>query len=245
MGSRSVTKLLTFCVDSALQGNEESLKETTIGIFCFGRTPGYDTKLDPIVRVTARRLRSKLELYYQNEQESHDLRIVLPKGTYVPRFHGRSAQTATMESLTDEMPIYPGPVLAGDVNPTPAEKVLVETQHAPIVRTSWLVPAALGLLLFSLISSGALILTYTHFHRDTKSMASQDNLAHPASVAESPTPTEAGVSNTGNQIQIPSQVLDDAPLLAAPKVAEVQGESHVQPVAITVDHMVTSVEPRL
>ncbi len=81
---RQTARILCGCCSGS---NEESLKETALGISCFGRSPGYDTKLDPIVRVTARRLRNKLELFYQNEGENCDLRIVLPKGTYVPKFN--------------------------------------------------------------------------------------------------------------------------------------------------------------
>ncbi len=94
--SPSVARLLTFCVDAKLAGDEEILKETTIGISCFGRSPGYDTKQDPIVRVTARRLRKKLELFYQNEGESHKVQIALPKGGYVPLFERQPDQISAI-----------------------------------------------------------------------------------------------------------------------------------------------------
>jgi hypothetical protein len=83
--SPSLVKLLVFCVDTMLAGEEESLKETTIGVACFGRSPGYDPKIDPIVRVSARRLRGKLDLFYENEGREDAIRIDLPKGGYVPR----------------------------------------------------------------------------------------------------------------------------------------------------------------
>src|SRR5580698_7603192 len=94
--SPSLAKLLAFCVNTTLAGEQESLKETTIGVSVFGRPPGYDTKLDPIVRVNARRLRQKLELFYQTGG-SHEVQITIPKGTYVPRFERRSCATQDLD----------------------------------------------------------------------------------------------------------------------------------------------------
>jgi hypothetical protein len=93
-GSPSLAKLLTFCVNTTLAGEEESLKETTIGVLCFGRSATYDTKADPIVRVNARRLRRKLELFYEAEGREEKVRISLPKGSYIARFHRREEAIA-------------------------------------------------------------------------------------------------------------------------------------------------------
>ena len=49
------------------------------------------TRLDPIVRVQARNLRSRLEKYYETAGAEDPIRIELPKGTYVPVFHFRTA----------------------------------------------------------------------------------------------------------------------------------------------------------
>ena len=67
------------------------IKETVIGVDVFGRGPGYDPKVDGIVRTEARRLRLKLEEYYGGSGRQETLRIDLPKGAYVPFF----LQTAT------------------------------------------------------------------------------------------------------------------------------------------------------
>jgi WD40-like Beta Propeller Repeat len=115
--SPSLAKLLLFCVNTALAGEEESLKETTIGVLCFGRTPGYDTKADPIVRVNARRLRTKLELFYEGEGRNDEIRISLPKGSYIPKF-GRRAEEIVSSTVTvkpeafaePEIPVLPSAV---------------------------------------------------------------------------------------------------------------------------------------
>jgi Tol biopolymer transport system component len=60
------------------------LKEAVIGVQVFDRDPGYDPKTDSIVRVEARRLRTKLAEYYTGEGAGSAVRIELPKGSYVP-----------------------------------------------------------------------------------------------------------------------------------------------------------------
>src|SRR5579859_887927 len=60
-----LVRFLTFVVEETLAGRGDHLKESVIGVEVFGRDPGYDTKTDPIVRVQARRLRSKLETCYE------------------------------------------------------------------------------------------------------------------------------------------------------------------------------------
>jgi Tol biopolymer transport system component len=77
--------LLEFIVESALTRRGEGLKESLIGIQIFGRPADYDPKIDPVVRVSVGRLRTKLDEYYLREARE-SVRISLPKGTYVPSF---------------------------------------------------------------------------------------------------------------------------------------------------------------
>jgi hypothetical protein len=70
------------------------LKERTLGIEIFGRSPDYDTATDPIVRVTAAEIRKRIEHYYQNPETKDEIRIFLPPGSYALQFyapHGTSA----------------------------------------------------------------------------------------------------------------------------------------------------------
>src|SRR5271166_1074491 len=60
-----LVRFLSFVVEETLAGRGGGLKESVIGVEVFGRAPGYDPKVDPIVRVQARRLRAKLEAWYQ------------------------------------------------------------------------------------------------------------------------------------------------------------------------------------
>jgi hypothetical protein len=65
----------------------DSLKEQVIGVAVFDKDPvSFDSRIDPIVRNDARRLRRKLEVYYASEGRSDHLRIEIPKGGYAPVF---------------------------------------------------------------------------------------------------------------------------------------------------------------
>ncbi len=77
---------LRYIVGRVLAGEGSTLKEAVIGIEVFQRDAGYDPRIDPIVRVEARRLRSRLTEYYEGPGVSDPLRIDLPKGAYVPAF---------------------------------------------------------------------------------------------------------------------------------------------------------------
>jgi TolB-like protein/Tfp pilus assembly protein PilF len=100
-----MTRFLSFAVDEALRGNIAGLKETVIGTEVFDRTPSYDPRLDPIVRVEARRLRSKLRQYYEAEGITDEVLIDLPKGGYAPVFHRREIVAQPAVGVTNDATI--------------------------------------------------------------------------------------------------------------------------------------------
>src|SRR5262245_58614081 len=90
-GSDQLKRLLRLTVERAVSGQADLLKEYNLGLEVFQRPPDYDPKIDPIVRVQARRLRAKLDEYYAGEGSSDSLVIRIPKGAYVPVFDLRPA----------------------------------------------------------------------------------------------------------------------------------------------------------
>src|SRR5258706_972800 len=82
--STRMRQLLQFLVEATVANRSAELKETVVGTEVFGRAPDYDPKIDPVVRKEARRLRLKLQEYYQGSGASESARIDLPKGGYVP-----------------------------------------------------------------------------------------------------------------------------------------------------------------
>jgi len=96
-----LSRFLRFTVEQVLQGQTDSLKEYTLGVEVFDRREAYDPRIDAVVRVEARRVRSKLKEYYQSEGRGDSVLIDLPKGSYAPVFQKRElsrSRTARIRS---------------------------------------------------------------------------------------------------------------------------------------------------
>jgi len=87
--SEGLCGFLRYTVEETLQGHGEGLKEYLLGREVFGRGDDFDPRLDPIVRVQAGRLRTRLQEYYRAEGGAEELVIDYPKGSYKPLFHRR------------------------------------------------------------------------------------------------------------------------------------------------------------
>lgn len=88
--SQKCQLFLTYVVEEALAGRQESLKERVIGAEVFGRAPGFETSGDSIVRVKATEVRRRLAKFYK-DRAGGGLHIELPTGSYVPAFHWEAA----------------------------------------------------------------------------------------------------------------------------------------------------------
>lgn len=64
--SKRYPKLLRYVVDQTLGGRGDDIKERTIGVEAFGRSPDYDTNLDTVVRFSAAEVRKRLAVYYRD-----------------------------------------------------------------------------------------------------------------------------------------------------------------------------------
>jgi len=93
--SKRYPALLEYIVKNTLAGSSDQLKERTLGVEVFERSPTYDTNADTIVRYTAGEVRKRLLLYYSDDGQNSNLRISLPAGSYVPEFtfEGEEAET--------------------------------------------------------------------------------------------------------------------------------------------------------
>jgi hypothetical protein len=118
--SPRLIEFLRYCVETSVHGDAHQLKESTIGVSVFGRPPDYDPKLDPIVRVHARRLRDRLESFYETEGISEEIIVEIPKGGYVPSFGSRIPEA---RDLNVESP-------AVNVESPAAEELVVATECA-------------------------------------------------------------------------------------------------------------------
>jgi hypothetical protein len=84
--SKRYSNLLRFIVDRTLKGQIDDLRERTIGIEVFQRSPDYDSSIDPTVRVAASEVRKRLALYYAEPTRELELRIEVPVRSYVAEF---------------------------------------------------------------------------------------------------------------------------------------------------------------
>jgi len=84
--SKRYPNLLRYIVEQTLEGEQEELRERTLGVEVFGREPNYDTNADPIVRATAGEIRKRIAQYYHEHGHEGEIRIDLSPGSYVPVF---------------------------------------------------------------------------------------------------------------------------------------------------------------
>ncbi len=94
--STRLNSFLLYVCRCALEGRGEEITEQQIGIHVFHRSPNYNPGDDNIVRTTARQLRQRLALYYQEDGKSENVRLEIPRGGYHPIF----------TSVTEEHPEY-------------------------------------------------------------------------------------------------------------------------------------------
>jgi hypothetical protein len=95
-GSKRYPALLKYVVSKTLDGHSDELKERTLGVEVFDRSPDYDTNADPVVRFSASEVRKRLAQYYSECDESSQLLIQLPLGSYVPEFKPKGAAPNVM-----------------------------------------------------------------------------------------------------------------------------------------------------
>ncbi|MCU1335582.1 MAG: repeat-containing protein [Bryobacterales bacterium] len=103
--SERISRFLRFAVEHALAGSPT--KEYLVGVEVFDRAADYDPRVDPIVRVEARRLRAKLKTYYGSEKDTDQVVIEFPKGAYTPIFRLRDVTARPDPSGPTAMAVLP------------------------------------------------------------------------------------------------------------------------------------------
>ncbi len=146
----------------ALKGR--AINEQKIGQAVFGRSQDYDSAVDGIVRSQASRLRQRLDLYFEHEGADEPVRIVIPRGRYVPVFEPRTAEPP--HRLTCEPAAEPPNMGAA----SPLENAIVPVLPSPTRWLSWAVTAFLAL---------ALIALWVHDRRPTHTASVAAPVQHP------------------------------------------------------------------
>lgn len=102
--SDRLRRFLRFTVESKLSAQHERVKEYVLGREVFDRAEDYDPRIDPIVRVEARRLRSKLQEYYSGPGREEKIRLEYQRGTYLPAFT-RATRTSPLSEIKRRTPL--------------------------------------------------------------------------------------------------------------------------------------------
>jgi hypothetical protein len=97
--SQRSTALMRHLVEETLNGRSDGLKQRPIAIGVFHRASGFDADADPVVRIAAGEARKRLAQYYGDPENTGQIRIELPIGSYVPVF-----RFPNIESVVDERP---------------------------------------------------------------------------------------------------------------------------------------------
>jgi TolB-like protein/Flp pilus assembly protein TadD len=100
VNSGRLSRFLRFTVERATEGRADELKEYSLALSVFDKRDSFDSRFDPIVRVEAGRLRTRLKRYYETEGREDPVVIDLPKGSYVPRFASPQPAAPPIASAT-------------------------------------------------------------------------------------------------------------------------------------------------
>jgi hypothetical protein len=147
--SERLSSFLSCVCELTLSGRANEINEQKIGTMLFGRSPNYDSSIDGIVRTQASRLRQRLDLYFTGEGADEPIRIILPRGSYVPLFERQSAaKTVSNPSTTPDsqsIPISNSPVLLSGNSDAIAER------SANSARVAWALVAILLIAILTLL----------------------------------------------------------------------------------------------
>jgi TolB-like protein len=102
-------KFLQFVVEKTLAGEQDQIKEYTIGVNGLSKNKDFNPQVDAYVRIHARRLRQALSRYYFTDGKDDIVVVDIPKGAYVPTFRLLSAGSESLqdtEHTSGETPNY-------------------------------------------------------------------------------------------------------------------------------------------
>jgi hypothetical protein len=105
--SAQLSKFLLYISTATFEGRQHTLSEQHIGVAVFGREPDYDSAADTIVRSHALRLRRRLEQFFQKAGRQEPIRLVIPRGGYVPLFSPRDGDPSVSSETGPLEPKYP------------------------------------------------------------------------------------------------------------------------------------------
>jgi hypothetical protein len=161
VSSPSLCRFLRYIVEETLAGRASGIKEQAVGRVVFDRGHDFNPRLDPIVRVQARNLRSRLAKYYEGPGREDPIWIELPKGTYVPVFHEVGAMTKAPSG-------EPAPVAAASAAEATISVMPAPPPRSPVAANRQVMPRfLLAAVILVVILAGITVLWISRTHAAT------------------------------------------------------------------------------
>ena len=142
--SERARKLLRYLVEREQEGEADRLKGFSIAVDVFGKDADFDSATDAVVRVQAGRLRELLQQYSATEGASDPIRIVIPRGSYVPAYEQHVIRPLPEPAVHAVLPVPALAEVAGAAVPLPS----ITRQLKLVWLAFGLVVAMLGVLIF-------------------------------------------------------------------------------------------------
>ena len=147
--SKFLTHFLIYICERYLLDRTDEITEQRIGEHVFRRPVGYNPGEDNIVRNYARLLRGRLEEYFLGEGKEETIRIVVPRGGYIPLFVEEGQIVGENKSQPSS-----GDSKYLDPSLLPDRFFQAETVNAtPLTRSSWLLTTLCTVLFAALTLS--------------------------------------------------------------------------------------------
>src|ERR1035438_7862382 len=124
-------RILSYVCEKTVD-SDNRIKEHEIATEVLNRDQSFDPKLDPVVRVSMKGVRERLDKYFDNVGQREPLRLVIPKGQYHAEFiETQSFPTAESQKSAQVLEYFWGPYL------TPGQASLLVYTEPLFFREGW------------------------------------------------------------------------------------------------------------
>jgi hypothetical protein len=124
-------RILSYLCENTVD-SETRIKEHEIATEVLHRDQAFDPKLDPVVRVSMKGVRERLDKYFDNVGQRESLRLLIPKGQYHAEFiETQTLPTAEAQKSAQVLQYFWGPYLA------PSQASLLVHTEPLFFREGW------------------------------------------------------------------------------------------------------------
>ncbi|MDR3737286.1 MAG: hypothetical protein P4L10_17370, partial [Acidobacteriaceae bacterium] len=145
--SALLTSFLLYICDRKFQGRDKEITEYQIGVQALGRPDSYNPGEDNIVRNYARILRKRLEEYFAGSGRDEPMRIVIPRGHYVPIFEPNTPTPSEFSGEADLLESQHLELALGPARRT-AKAAILHAMHRFRIPVALLLAACIAIAIY-------------------------------------------------------------------------------------------------